>query len=174
MALVYRPSLVVSSLMPKKARLAMLLPSMTSKRIVVFLHCIITHSALYHKTVPSGGFLRKKERKPPTWLTAFPLTPRCGSRLPGRRWLRPQPAAPSSGGIGPGWATASVPSIWNTAGQSPAHWVQPMHRSGSTYAFIEKPPSDNALRAVWPIRLRIMPMQRAQDVVHKNSGGYRP
>ena len=30
------------------------------------------------------------------------------------------------GGIGPGWATASVPSIWNTAGQSPAHWVQPM------------------------------------------------
>ena len=71
----------------------------------------------------------------------------------------------SSGGIGPGWATASVPSIWNTAGQSPAHWVQPMHKSGSTYAFIEKPPSDNALRAVWPIRLRIMPMQRAQDVV---------
>ena len=28
----------------------------------------------------------------------------------------------SSGGMGPGWATASMPSIWNTAGQSPAHW----------------------------------------------------
>ena len=41
-----------------------------------------------------------------------------------------------SGGMSPGMATARVPSIWYTSGQSPAHWVQPMQSSGSTNAFM--------------------------------------
>ena len=50
------------------------------------------------------------------------LIPRCGWRLPGSS------------------ATARTPSMRNTAGHSPAHWVQPMHSSGSTNAFMQTPP----------------------------------
>ena len=41
-----------------------------------------------------------------------------------------------SGGSSPGTATARMPVIWNTSGQIPVHWVQPMQRSGSTNAFM--------------------------------------
>ena len=56
------------------------------------------------------------------------------------------------GGMSPGMATASVPSIWYTPGQSPAHWVQPMQSSGSTKAFIKSTShafTQSVLRAVW-------------------------
>ena len=42
-----------------------------------------------------------------------------------------------SGGSSPDAATANVPSMVNTSGHRPAHWVQPMQRSGSTNAFIK-------------------------------------
>ena len=41
--------------------------------------------------------------------------------------------------------TARTPSMRNTAGHSPAHWVQPMHNSGSTNAFMQTPPCGKSI-----------------------------
>ena len=60
--------------------------------------------------------------------------------LTGQLWAAVTACGTSSGGIGPGSATARTPSMWNTAGHNPAHWVQPMHSSGSTNAFMQTPP----------------------------------
>ena len=50
--------------------------------------------------------------------------------LTGQLWAAVTACGTSSGGMGPGSATARTPSMRNTAGHSPAHWVQPMHNSG--------------------------------------------
>lgn len=60
--------------------------------------------------------------------------------LTGQLWAAVTACGTSSGGMGPGSATARTPSMRNTAGHSPAHWVQPMHSSGSTNAFMQTPP----------------------------------
>ena len=60
--------------------------------------------------------------------------------LTGQLWAAVTACGTSSGGMGPGSATARTPSMRNTAGHSPAHWVQPMHNSGSTNAFMQTPP----------------------------------
>ena len=62
---------------------------------------------------------------------------------------------------GAGLRHSQNPSMRNTAGHSPAHWVQPMHSSGSTNAFMQTPP----LRKALPVLPQIMPMQAVYGVV---------
>ena len=84
----------------------------------------------------SGGFLQKKQKCPPMLGRQVKVLLRDGDGT-----HRAGLCGFHGGGYGvgrqlAGTATARMPVIWNTSGQIPVHWVQPMQRSGSTNAFM--------------------------------------